>query len=225
MVRPCYCWDCSEREIVARRLYREALIAQRLESMPIGPQLRELIQHALNWAWKKTRRCTRSYPPGRDSPLRQPIAKDPGRTSIRSRGAIAGWSQLRAATCTFGVTLRGARSAAGLIAVLGSLAGQVPREVRQHLRYGCFRDFCMFQCRCGIDRPACATTAMLEPGARAVRAGSFPWRSDLTAPVRANDETSARPRDIHDLGRSRSMMRTGLAPGSHAGRARGAADR
>ena len=41
-----------QREEIVAVGYREAMIARRLETMPIGPQLRELIQHALAWAWK-----------------------------------------------------------------------------------------------------------------------------------------------------------------------------
>src|SRR3954451_13315374 len=41
-----------EREEIVSVAYREALIVRRLESMPIGPQVRELIRHALSWAWK-----------------------------------------------------------------------------------------------------------------------------------------------------------------------------
>ena len=41
-----------EREEIVSVGYREAMIARRLAGMPIGPQLRELIAHALAWAWK-----------------------------------------------------------------------------------------------------------------------------------------------------------------------------
>ena len=41
-----------EREEIVAVGYREEMIAHRLETMPISPQLRELIQHALTWAWK-----------------------------------------------------------------------------------------------------------------------------------------------------------------------------
>ena len=34
--------------------------------------------------------------------------------------------------------------AAALVVAVGSLTGQVPRDVRRHLRYSPFRDFCLF---------------------------------------------------------------------------------
>jgi hypothetical protein len=41
-----------QREEIVAVGYREAMIAHRLQAMPIGPQLCELIQHAMCWAWK-----------------------------------------------------------------------------------------------------------------------------------------------------------------------------
>ena len=48
-----------EREEIVSVGYREAMIARRLAGMPIGPQLRELIAHALAGPGR-TRRCTPS---------------------------------------------------------------------------------------------------------------------------------------------------------------------
>src|SRR5512135_3126574 len=56
-----------QREEIVAVGYRETMIARRLETMPIGPQLRELIQHALTWAWGRTRRCTPSTSGARSS--------------------------------------------------------------------------------------------------------------------------------------------------------------
>lgn len=113
-----------EREEIVSIGYREAMIAHRLGTMPIGPHLRELIQHALTWAWKDeemhaiylraqsfawgVRRCARAY-------VRQ-VA-----------GAIAGWSS----SVQQHVRWRqapAARSLAGLVVGIGSLTGQVPRR-------------------------------------------------------------------------------------------------
>ena len=58
-------------------------------------------------------------------------------------GAIAGWSS----SVQQHVRWREApvaRSMAALVVALGSLFGQVPRDVRRHLKYGPFRDFCLF---------------------------------------------------------------------------------
>ena len=79
-----------EREEIVSVGYRETMIARRLETMPIGPQLRELIQHALTWSWKDEEMHA-IY-------LRGAILRL-GSRSLRARayvrqvaGAIAGWS-------------------------------------------------------------------------------------------------------------------------------------
>jgi hypothetical protein len=130
-----------EREEIVSVGYREAMIARRMATMPIGPRLRELIQHALNWAWKDEEMHA-IY-------LRGAILRLGGRT-LRARaylrqvaGAIAGWSS----SVQQHVRWRqapAARSLAGLIVAAGTITGQVPRDVRKHLRYSPFRDFCLF---------------------------------------------------------------------------------
>ena len=130
-----------EREEIVAVGYREAMIARRLETMPIGPQVRELIQHALTWAWKDEEMHA-IY-------LRGAILRLGGR-SLRIRaylrqiaGAIAGWCSSvqqhvpwRRAPLT--------RCLAATITAVGTLTGQVPRDVRKHLRFSLFRDFCLF---------------------------------------------------------------------------------
>jgi uncharacterized protein (DUF362 family) len=130
-----------EREEIVSVGYREAMIAHRLDSMPIGPQVRELIQHALAWAWKDEEMHA-IY-------LRGAILRL-GSRSLRARayfrqvaGAIAGWSS----SVQQHVRWRqapAARSLAALVVAVGSLTGQVPRAVRRHLRYSPFREFCLF---------------------------------------------------------------------------------
>jgi uncharacterized protein (DUF362 family) len=130
-----------QREEIVAVGYREAMIARRLETMPIGPQLRELIQHALTWAWKDEEMHAIYL---RGAILRLGSRSLKARAYLRQvAGAIAGWSS----SVQQHVRWRQApvaRSLAALITTLGSLAGQVPRDVRQHLRYGRFRDFCWF---------------------------------------------------------------------------------
>lgn len=130
-----------EREEIVSVAYREALIARRLATIPIGPQLAELIGHALAWAWKDEEMHA-IY-------LRGAILRMGGR-SLRARaylrqsaGAVAGWSS----SVQQHVRWRDApmaRGLASLVVAAGRIAGQVPRDVREHLRYRPFRDFCLF---------------------------------------------------------------------------------
>src|SRR5262245_48636345 len=41
-----------EREEIVSVAYRESLIARRLETMPLDAETRQVIRHALVWAWK-----------------------------------------------------------------------------------------------------------------------------------------------------------------------------
>ncbi len=130
-----------EREEIVSVGYRETMIVRRLETMPIGPQVRELIRHALTWAWKDEEMHA-IY-------LRGAILRL-GSRSLRMRaylrqasGAIAGWCS----SVQQHVPWRRApfsRSLAALITAVGSMTGHVPRDVRQHLRHSPFRDFCLF---------------------------------------------------------------------------------
>jgi hypothetical protein len=130
-----------EREEIVAVGYREGLMAHRLETMPIGPQLRTLIQHALTWAWKDEEMHAVYL---RGAILRLGSRSLKVRAYLRQvAGAVGGWSS----SVQQHVRWRRApvaRTVAAAIATLGSLTGQVPRDIRRHLRYGRFRDFCLF---------------------------------------------------------------------------------
>jgi uncharacterized protein (DUF362 family) len=130
-----------EREEIVAVGYREAMIGHRLETMPISPQLQELIQHALTWAWKDEEMHAIYL---RGAILRLGSRSLKARAYLRQvAGAIAGWSS----SVQQHVRWRqapAARSLAALVVAVGSLTGQVPRDVRRHLRYSPFRDFCLF---------------------------------------------------------------------------------
>lgn len=79
-----------EREEIVAVGYREALIARRLEAMPIGPQLRELIRHALAWAWKDEEMYAVYL---RGAILRMGSRSLKARAYLRQlAGAVGGWS-------------------------------------------------------------------------------------------------------------------------------------
>jgi uncharacterized protein (DUF362 family) len=109
--------------------------------MPIGPQLCDLIQHSMAWAWKDEEMHAVYL---RGAILRLGSRSLKARAYLRQvAGAIAGWSS----SVQQHVRWRqapAARSLAAAVVAVGALTGQVPRDVRQFLRYGCFRTFCQF---------------------------------------------------------------------------------
>jgi uncharacterized protein (DUF362 family) len=135
------CLLALEREELVAIAYHEDLIAQRLASMPVSNEIREIIQHALVWAWKDEEMHA-IY-------VRGALLKI-GNWNLRLQtfcrqmaGAIGGW----AASVRQHVRWRKApfsRTCATALTGVGSLFGKVPSEIRQHLSYGPFRNFCSF---------------------------------------------------------------------------------
>jgi hypothetical protein len=130
-----------EREELVSVGYRETAIARRLQTMPLSAEVRDLIRHALLWVWKDEEMHA-IY-------IRGVLLK---LGSLRLRllafvrqmaGAIGGWSasvQHHARWSEAPLS----RALAMTLTRLGSLLGKVPRDVREHLRYGPFRNFCLF---------------------------------------------------------------------------------
>ncbi len=130
-----------EREELVSVGYREAAIARRLETMPLTTEVRDLIRHALVWVWKDEEMHA-IYMRG--------VLLQLGSRRLRFlalarqlAGAVGGWSasvqqHARWSAAPFSRTL------ASTLTRLGSLLGKVPRDVREHLRYGPFRNFCLF---------------------------------------------------------------------------------
>jgi uncharacterized protein (DUF362 family) len=128
-----------EREEIVSVAYREQVIGERLARMPIGDDVRELMAHALLWAWKDEEMHT-IY-------IRGAILRD-GNLRLRAMaymaqigGAVGGW----AASVRQHARWRDAplsRLGATLITFAGALAGKVPHSVRKGLDYGPFRTFC-----------------------------------------------------------------------------------
>jgi uncharacterized protein (DUF362 family) len=130
-----------EREEIVSVGYREELIAARLTTMPISERARGIIRHALLWIWKDEEMHA-IY-------IRGAIFKI-GTFPLRARallrqlaGALGGWStSVRQHVRWSDAPL--SRAVATLLTWTGSLTGKVPPDVRQHLRYRSFRDFCLF---------------------------------------------------------------------------------
>src|SRR5262249_37223437 len=130
-----------EREEIVAVGYREAAIARRLAAMPLAPEVRDLIRHALLWVWKDEEMHA-LYIRGA---LRH-LGTLRLRLMARLRqmaGAVGGWStSVRHHARWREAPL--ARALATLNTWAGSLLGKIPADVRRHLRYGPFRDFCLF---------------------------------------------------------------------------------
>lgn len=130
-----------EREEIVSVGYREELIAAWLETMPISEQQREIVRHALLWIWKDEEMHA-IY-------IRGAIFKI-GTLTLRARalarqlaGALGGWStSVRQHVRWSEAPL--SRAIATFLTWTGSFTGKVPPDVRQHLRYRSFRDFCLF---------------------------------------------------------------------------------
>lgn len=130
-----------EREEIVSVGYSEELIAGRLKSLPISEEEREIIRHALLWTWKDEEMHA-IY-------IRGAILKI-GSFPLRVRafltqvaGALGGWStSVRQHVRWSDAPV--SRALATLITWTGLITGKVPRDVREHIRYRSFRDFCLF---------------------------------------------------------------------------------
>ncbi len=130
-----------EREEIVSIGYREEAIVRRLEQMPISDEARELVHHALLWAWK-----------------------DEQMHAIYMRGAILKYGSFWLRLLAFASQMAGAvggwatsvrqhvrwsqaplsRLVATWITWMGFVAGKIPGQVRPFLDYRAFRDFCLF---------------------------------------------------------------------------------
>ncbi len=130
-----------EREEIVSIAYRESVMTRRLATMPLPPEVRELIGHALLWAWKDEEMHA-LY-------IRGALLNLGGRTLRlqallkQAAGAVAGWSSSARQHVRWSHAPL-SRLLAGFIVAAGVLTGQVPRDVRQYLRYGPFRGFALF---------------------------------------------------------------------------------
>ena len=156
-----------EREEIVSVAYRESAIAERLSRMPISDEVRELIRHALVWAWKDEEMHAIYI---RGAILRTGNLLTRGTAYGRQMaGAIGGW----AASVRQHARWRDAplsRLGATLITTAGSLSGKVPAAVRSALEYGPFRSFCAYN----IDAERTAARCWSRIVELASRDSSFP---------------------------------------------------
>src|SRR3954465_14785502 len=115
-----------EREEIVAVGYREEIIAGRLDATPIAPALRELIRHALIWAWKDEEMHAVYI---RGAILRIGDRWLKARAFFhQAAGAIAGWAgSVRQHVGRGQAPL--SRTLAAAIVRAGMLTGKVPRDI------------------------------------------------------------------------------------------------
>jgi uncharacterized protein (DUF362 family) len=135
------CLMALEREELVSVGYREELMTRRLSAMPLSPAVRELMRHALIWAWRDEEMHT-IY-------IRGALLKYGGLVlrmkafAQQMGGLVGGWAgSVRQHVPWSKAPL--SRAGATFVTWLGALTGKVPEDVRKYLNYGPFRDFCVF---------------------------------------------------------------------------------
>jgi uncharacterized protein (DUF362 family) len=135
------CLLALEREELVSVGYREELMTRRLAAMPISPAVRELMRHALIWAWRDEEMHS-IYIRGALLKYGGPILRLKA-FAQQIGGLVGGWA---------GSVLQHvprskaplSRAGATFVTWLGGLTGKVPEDVRKYLNYGPFREFCVF---------------------------------------------------------------------------------
>lgn len=130
-----------EREELVSVGYRESLMEQRLQEMPLDDEIRQIIRQALVWIWKDEEMHT-IY-------IRGAILKIGG-WRLRSQafltqlaGGIGGWASSVIQHSRWSRAPL-SRLLASAIAAVGRVVGKVPEDVAKHLQFGPFRNFCLF---------------------------------------------------------------------------------
>jgi len=135
------CLLALEREELVSVGYREELMTRRLSAMPLPPAVRELMRHALIWAWRDEEMHS-IYIRGALLKYGGPILRLKA-FAQQIGGLVGGWA---------GSVLQHvprskaplSRAGATFVTWLGGLTGKVPEDVRKYLNYGPFREFCVF---------------------------------------------------------------------------------
>ncbi len=130
-----------EREEIVSVAYSEDVILRRLAHTQLDPEIRDLIHHALVWAWKDEQMHAIYV---RGALMKSASARVRALALLRQMsGMTGGW----AASVRQHVRWSDAplsRSLATIITWTGYLLGQVPKDVWPHLDYRPFRDYCLY---------------------------------------------------------------------------------
>lgn len=130
-----------EREELVTTAYRESLMGKVVEQMKVPEQVQELLRYALVWIWKDEDMHT-VYTRGAIVNLGGFFNRMKA-FAIQSTGAVGGWATSIIQHTPF------RRSPfsylfARFVTGLGGLLGKVPKNVKESLGYGSFRQFCLF---------------------------------------------------------------------------------
>jgi uncharacterized protein (DUF362 family) len=135
------CLLALEREELVSVGYREELMTQRLSAMPIPPAVRELMRHALIWAWRDEEMHS-IYIRGALLKYGGPLLKMRA-FAQQMGGLVGGWAgSVRQHVPWSKAPI--SRAGATIVTWLGTLTGKIPEDVRKYLNYGPFREFCVF---------------------------------------------------------------------------------
>jgi len=135
------CLMALEREELVSVGYREELMTQRLSGMPIPPAVRELMRHALIWAWRDEEMHS-IYIRGALLKYGGPVLRMKA-FAQQMGGLVGGWAgSVRQHVPWSKAPI--SRAGATFVTWLGAVTGKVPEDVRKYLNYGPFREFCVF---------------------------------------------------------------------------------
>lgn len=179
-----------EREEIVSVAYREEAMLERLEKMQTSQDVRELVRHALIWAWKDEEMHA-IYIRGAILRIGGPLLRLQAYTR-QLAGAVGGW----ASSVTMHTRWREAPIShflATSITTLGTLTGKVPRAVRESLDFGSFRDFCLYN----VDAERTAWLCWQRIAELAARDPTLP--PSLVTDFRRIEADEERHRQIFDI--------------------------
>src|SRR5262249_47254930 len=135
------CLMALEREQLVTVGYREELMSRRLATMPLSESVRQLMRHALIWAWRDEEMHS-IYIRGALLRVAGPFLRL--RTfGQQIGGLLGGWAGSVRQHVPWSHAPR-SRLAAAAVTWAGAAAGKVPEDLRKYLDYGPFREFCAF---------------------------------------------------------------------------------
>ncbi|MEU4622061.1 DUF362 domain-containing protein [Actinoplanes sp. NPDC023801] len=126
-----------EREQIVSKAYDEAFIAERVADLPVPPEVRALVRHALVWAWKDEELHT-VYIRGRLLAARRHRVRIYTRQFV---GAVGGWVSATRHHRRFTRSRLGWPVATAVL-LAGRLSGQVSRNLAAEISYQSFARYC-----------------------------------------------------------------------------------